>query len=55
LGSDERVRFERVFGSEETKDVLIGLLNAVLSPPAGREVVPARSLEKSAAGVTPPV
>jgi predicted transposase/invertase (TIGR01784 family) len=40
-GIDPKVdyAFKRVFGSEETKDVLISLLNAVLSPPAGREVV----------------
>jgi predicted transposase/invertase (TIGR01784 family) len=40
-GIDPKVdyAFKRVFGSEETKDVLISLLNAVLTPPAGREVV----------------
>src|SRR5262245_55337607 len=39
-GIDPKVdyAFKRVFGSEDTKDVLIHLLNAVLSPPAGGEV-----------------
>lgn len=40
-GIDPKVdyAFKRVFGSEETKDVLVSLLNAVLAPPAGREIV----------------
>lgn len=39
-GVDPKVdyAFKRVFGSEDTKDVLLHLLNAVLAPPAGREV-----------------
>jgi predicted transposase/invertase (TIGR01784 family) len=41
-GIDPKVdyAFKKVFGSEETKDVvLVSLLNAVLAPPAGKEVV----------------
>jgi predicted transposase/invertase (TIGR01784 family) len=39
-GLDVRVdyAFERVFGSEDTTDTLISLLNAVIQPPPGQEV-----------------
>jgi len=41
LGIDPKVdyAFKRLFGSERTKDLLIHLLNAILKPSPGEQVV----------------